>query len=566
MYCKKCGNQLSATAVFCGSCGNPTNKGNATPPVCRTGRQKKSPVKLIIAGISAAAIIAGVAVVMVFFPFWEDTASPAILAEEPLLLAGVEENGESGEIDESENIEETAALPELIETILPLTPGTFSGMSPNGRYGDMRLDVVVDTTGRIVDIVITEINETPSFADPALAHLIPAILAAQSTGIDTFTGATETSLVFFETIEDALVSNAGITLAELRAGPVGDVAPAMQFTSGTFLGIGTDGWNNDIHVEVVFSDNAITAVEVVFSEDTPSFADPAFAALIPAVLAAQSADIDNFTGATVTSGAFLAAVQHAIEQSVAGVADVPPAPLLDFDDVSWRNAYAERLANVGENTHSFALRDIAGTGGIPMLILATRDVFIDQVNHYSVYFFNENIGLAEELELISSGGFFVELSNFGGDISIVNNPDFSGLFAAQGMGDSSSLEYLHVVNGEITFALVSSTNWRIMSWDNPELSFTETTIGNLANTERRHYASLNEGTTLDDWNHFLRTTDNEWILERDFTITDRNANDLLHEDFQGISFGWGGDLINIDDILSPITAANIDSIIFGWQP
>ncbi|MCL2016314.1 MAG: leucine-rich repeat domain-containing protein [Defluviitaleaceae bacterium] len=110
MYCKKCGNQLSATAVFCGSCGNPTNKGNTTPPVCRTGRQKKPPVKLIIAGISATAIIAAVAVVMVFFPFWEDTATPVVLAEEPLLLAEVEENGESGE---SENIEETAALPNL---------------------------------------------------------------------------------------------------------------------------------------------------------------------------------------------------------------------------------------------------------------------------------------------------------------------------------------------------------------------------------------------------------------------------------------------------------------------
>ncbi|MCL2016313.1 MAG: FMN-binding protein [Defluviitaleaceae bacterium] len=233
MYCKKCGNQLSATAVFCGSCGNPTNKGNATPPVCRTGRQKKSPVKLIIAGISAAAIIATVAVVMVFFPFWEDTATPVVLAEEPLLLAEVEENGESGE---SENIEETAALPNLA--------------NPE------------DTE---------ETEEEP--APP----------------------------------------------------PIADTEDILPFTTGTFLGIGTDGWNNDIHVEVVFSDNAITAVEVVFSEDTPSFADPAFAALIPAVLAAQSADVDNFAGATVTSGAFLAAVQHAIEQSVAGVVDVPPA-------------------------------------------------------------------------------------------------------------------------------------------------------------------------------------------------------------------------------------------------
>ncbi|MCL2017072.1 MAG: FMN-binding protein [Defluviitaleaceae bacterium] len=220
-----------------------------------------------------------------------------------------------------------AAIPiAAIDGVLPLTEGTFSGTSPNGRYGDMSLDVVVDVTGRIVDIIITEINETPSFADPALAHLIPAILATQSTGIDTFTGATETSYVLFEAVEDALVSNAGVTLAELRAGPVGGAAPALQFTPGTFLGIGPDGWNNDIHVEVTFTNTAIVSVEVVFSEDTASFADPAFAALIPAVLAAQSANVDTFAGATITADAFLAGVQHAIDQSTAGVPDAPPPP------------------------------------------------------------------------------------------------------------------------------------------------------------------------------------------------------------------------------------------------
>ncbi|MCL2015074.1 MAG: FMN-binding protein [Defluviitaleaceae bacterium] len=115
--------------------------------------------------------------------------------------------------------EPAAAVAPATVNPLPLISGTYQGMSPNGWNGDIRLDVVVDITGRIVDIFITESNETVSFADPAFNHLIPAVLATQSTGIDIFTGATYTSTAFLEAVEDALVNNAGITLAELRAGP-----------------------------------------------------------------------------------------------------------------------------------------------------------------------------------------------------------------------------------------------------------------------------------------------------------------------------------------------------------
>jgi len=213
-----------------------------------------------------------------------------------------------------------------IEGVLPLTAGTFSGMSPNGRYGETHVDVVVDGTGRITDIIIVEINDTDTFAEPAIEWLIPTVLAAQSTGIDTYTGATQTSHAFLEAVEDALVGNAGVTLEQLRAGPIGGAAAATQFTPGTFTGVGAGGWNNDIHVDVTFSDSAITALEVSFSEDTASFAEPAFDNLIPRVLAAQSANVDVWTGATATSNAFLAAVQHAIDQSAVGVAAPPPPP------------------------------------------------------------------------------------------------------------------------------------------------------------------------------------------------------------------------------------------------
>ena len=84
------------------------------------------------------------------------------------------------------------------------------------------------------------------------------------------------------------------------------------FTPGTFVGVGTGGFGGDITVEVTFDANSILEIEVTEHNETDSFAAMAFAMLSPAVLEAQSTDLDALTGATLTSEAFLEAVSNAI--------------------------------------------------------------------------------------------------------------------------------------------------------------------------------------------------------------------------------------------------------------
>ncbi|MCL2016504.1 MAG: hypothetical protein FWG68_09695 [Defluviitaleaceae bacterium] len=251
---------------------------------------------------------------------------------------------------------------------------------------------------------------------------------------------------------------------------------------------------------------------------------------------------------------------------------IPPAPLSDFDDINWRNAYAERLANVGENEHSFALRDIAGTGGVPMLILATRDEFSDWANHYNVYFFNENTGIAERLEFTSNWHETIELNTWEGPVSIVNNPNFPGLFSDEGLGDFAGLYYIHFQNGRWTTTFVYFSIWTSIPIGENRGGIALTSVSNFANTEIHRYARFFDGVTVDDWNNFLNNSNNDdW---RDYIFTDRSLSEILHEDFQGLNLGhwdsngtWvSGDFININDILTPINTANIDNIIFGWQP
>jgi fumarate reductase flavoprotein subunit len=186
------------------------------------------------------------------------------------------------------------------------TPGTFEATSSfAGYYARISVAVTIDANGRITDIEVTDHDDTPGFADPAFAHLIPSVIEAQSADVDAFTGATASSNAFLDAVSIAL-NKAGGTSSE--------VAEA-NFTPGTFEATSSfAGYYARISVAVTIdSDGRISDIVVTDHDDTPGFADPAFAHLIPTIIGAQSADVDAFTGATATSNAFLDAVRIALD-------------------------------------------------------------------------------------------------------------------------------------------------------------------------------------------------------------------------------------------------------------
>lgn len=245
-----------------------------------------------------------------------------------LLLSGCASLNDSGWITHHDTIwARPAPIITVVDTgaTLPLTPGIFSGVGTDGWSGDIRVEVEVDGAGRIARIDVTEHSETPSFAAPAFEQITAAVLASQSTGVDIVAGSTVTSTAFIEGIENALLQ-AGVSLEQLRSGGA-EATSDLSFMPGTFVGVGADGWNGEVHVAVTFSATAITDVEVVHHQETQSFADIAFGQLIPDVLRVQSANLDTVAGATRTADAFIVAVADAINQSVAGApAPPPPAP------------------------------------------------------------------------------------------------------------------------------------------------------------------------------------------------------------------------------------------------
>ena len=85
--------------------------------------------------------------------------------------------------------------------------------------------------------------------------------------------------------------------------------PALQ--DGVFAGAAM-GMGGELSVEVTVENGALTAVEVTTHKETPGISDPALAQLPAAILAAQSTDVDNISGATITSKAIKGAVEAAL--------------------------------------------------------------------------------------------------------------------------------------------------------------------------------------------------------------------------------------------------------------
>lgn len=89
-----------------------------------------------------------------------------------------------------------------------------------------------------------------------------------------------------------------------------------QFTPGTYKGEAT-GFDGTIKVAVTVSEDKIEKVEVLEQTETENLGGAALAAdkLPQAVVDGQSAEVDAVGGATMTSEAFVAAVNAALAQA-----------------------------------------------------------------------------------------------------------------------------------------------------------------------------------------------------------------------------------------------------------
>lgn len=108
---------------------------------------------------------------------------------------------------------ETIPTPEAAQG--KYTAGTYTGVSKNGRNGEVKAEVTL-TADAIGSVKITEHSETAGISDPAIESIPAAIVEHQSLGVDVVAGATITSNAILEAVADA-VTQAGGDAEALKA-------------------------------------------------------------------------------------------------------------------------------------------------------------------------------------------------------------------------------------------------------------------------------------------------------------------------------------------------------------
>ena len=124
----------------------------------------------------------------------------------------------------------------------------------------------------------------------------------------------------------AAAAMSGVTAGALAAcnsasssGTAASASGDAVYTPGTYTGTATG--IGEVKVTMTFSETAITDVVIDASNETESIGGVAAPTLQDAIMAAQNAEIDNVSGATVTTNAVKKAAASCIEQAMGVKAD-----------------------------------------------------------------------------------------------------------------------------------------------------------------------------------------------------------------------------------------------------
>lgn len=121
-----------------------------------------------------------------------------------------------------------------------------------------------------------------------------------------------------EALPEGLVTDV-MENAKYTPGVMTDIVVAdyshIELGENEYLGIGEGGMGGNVVCKVKIVDGKIEAIEVVEHKETAGISDPAIADMPNVIMEAQSTEVDNVSGATITSKAIKAAVNDALEQA-----------------------------------------------------------------------------------------------------------------------------------------------------------------------------------------------------------------------------------------------------------
>lgn len=212
-----------------------------------------------------------------------------------------------------------------------LKDGVYTG-SGTGFSGTITVQVTV-ADGKIAAIQIVSSGDDAAYLNRAQA-VIPSVIAAQSTSVDTVSGATYSSKGILMAIRNALVQATGglaqaVAPATNSAGSsskphttITTVTPANGYADGVYLGEG-EGYEGPMTVRVTVSGGKVASIELVSSMDDEPYFGRAWATVPGRIIAAQTTSVDAVSGATYSSEGIRDAVNNALKKAAEAAGTTP---------------------------------------------------------------------------------------------------------------------------------------------------------------------------------------------------------------------------------------------------
>lgn len=206
-----------------------------------------------------------------------------------------------------------------------LKDGVYTG-SGQGFRSVITVAVTV-SGGKIAAIEIVSAGDDEPYFSNAKG-LIGSVIAAQSTSVDTISGATYSSKGILVAIKNALEQSAGQAKSSSAASPASTPAtsdkghvtlnptetPASGYTDGTYYGEG-EGYKSAIRVAVTIANGRISQIDIVSQGDDAAYFSRA-QSLVSSIVSKQTTAVDTVSGATFSSEGILAAVEDALRQAM----------------------------------------------------------------------------------------------------------------------------------------------------------------------------------------------------------------------------------------------------------
>lgn len=202
-----------------------------------------------------------------------------------------------------------------------------------GFKGDIKVKTTFDKDGKIAKVEVLENEETENLGGVALKELSEAIVKENSVAVDAKSGATVTSDALVEAVKGA-IKEAGYDEKDYQGGAAApkegeEPAEGGAIKAGTYK-VESPGMNDKIEMEVELTDKEIKDIKIIKHSETPGIGGELKNSkgevvrtgvtvptvdLVENIIKEQSLEVDDVTGATISSMAIKRGVEDAIKQA-----------------------------------------------------------------------------------------------------------------------------------------------------------------------------------------------------------------------------------------------------------